>query len=211
MMNNLAFFVLLMLCMVFHYVPVSWHEVMGIMLLLPFIYHMYSCRRWWLLLLRGRTAGSRLGLLSSLLNVLMLAAFVVVIASGALISSYVFRDAVPLAWRMNITLHQLHVSGCYWLLLLTAVHAGLHYEGLRRRLFGAAVQRREYALIGIVVLTGLAGSVYNQLGSRLMMKHVFYTEALQLPGVMYFLLMLGVFGMYFLAGWSLKKSWNGKA
>lgn len=210
-MNNLAFFMLLMLCMVFHYMPVSWHEVMGIMLLLPFGCHIYSYRKWWLSFFRGRTAGSRMGLLTSVLNVLMLAAFVVVIVSGALISSYVFRDVVPLDLRMNITLHQLHVSGCYWLMLLTAVHAGLHYESLRRRLFGAAIQWKEYALAGIVLLTGMAGSVYNQLGSRLMMKHVFHTEALQLPGVMYFLLMLGVFGMYFLAGWWIKTSWQRKA
>ena len=199
-MNNLVFFMLLMLCMAFHYMPVSWHEVMGVMLVLPFARHIYSCRGWWKMLGRGRTASSGLGLFSSLLNVLLLASFAVVIASGVLVSGYLFREIIPLELRMNITLHQLHVSACYWFMLLAAVHTGLHYESIRRRLWGTIRRWQEYALAAVVLLLGIFGSVSNQLGSRLMMKHVFHTDALQLPGMLYFLLLLGIFGMYFLAG-----------
>ena len=56
-MNNLVFFMLLMLCMAFHCMPVSWHEVMGGMLVLPFACHIYSCRGWWKML--GIGCGSR--------------------------------------------------------------------------------------------------------------------------------------------------------
>ncbi|MGM9540975.1 hypothetical protein [Anaerovibrio sp.] len=115
-MNNLIFFMLLMLCMAFHYLPVSWHEVMGIMLLVPFGRHIYRCRGWWKMLARGRTVTSGMGLFSSLLNVLLVADFMVVVVSGILVSGYLFREVIPLELRMNITLHQLHVSGCFRLL-----------------------------------------------------------------------------------------------
>lgn len=204
-MNNLVFFMLLMLCMAFHYMPVSWHEVMGIMLVLPFVRHLYSYRGWWNMLGKGRLAGGGLSLFSSLLNVLLLVVFVVVIGSGILVSGYIFREIIPLELRMNITLHQLHVSACYWFMLLSAVHAGLHYESIRRRLFGAMLCWQEYALFAAVLLLGIFGSISNQLGSRLMMKHVFHTDALQLPGLIYFLLLLGIFGSYFLAGSMIRK------
>ena len=100
-MNNLVFFMLLMLCMAFHYMPVSWHEVLGIMLVLPFVRHLYSYRGWWNMLGKGRLAGGGLSLFSSLLNVLLLVAFVLVIGSGILVSGYIFREIIPLELRIT--------------------------------------------------------------------------------------------------------------
>ena len=100
LLGNQSFFFLLFLCMGFFYLPPSWHELLGVLLLLPFGFHLMRYMGWWRAMLRAMTLQSPSGKISTLVNILLLLLMAAVVLSGAMISNHVFKDFIPLSWRM---------------------------------------------------------------------------------------------------------------
>jgi len=204
--------VLFLATMCFHHLPKLLHEVMGLVFPATVILHLLWNFKWFSSLRRGRYDVLRL--FSVVVDWLLIASLVMVVITGILISNYLFKGFIPLELARNITAHQLHVSLSFWLLILIGLHLGLHWEALWSRFksalkfsgSSALVHRCSLLLTALVFVAGIYGSYQNELGARLMMKHIFATPALSLHGVLYALLLLAVVALYAVLAHALKKA-----
>lgn len=206
LLGNRSFFLLLYLCMAFFYLPPSWHETLGVLLLLPFAYHLWRYMGWWRAMLRVKTLQTTTGRISTLLNILLLLLMAAVIISGIVISNHLFNDFIPLSWRMSITVYQIHKSLSYALWIITGLHVGLHLEGwLRRHLLPAGFSWQATAAVILIGTLGIYSSLLHRIGDRLLLKHIFATPALKAGPLTYLGGLLAIFGLYMAAGWLLQR------
>ena len=63
-----------------------------------------------------------------------------------------------------------------------------------------------WGTVAVVLVMGVWGSFMNRVGDRLLMKHIFATEATNQPGEVYALLLAGMLGLYVLAGIAIGKA-----
>ena len=188
--------------MSFHHLPKILHEVLGVLFPLVVIVHLCVNRRWFFSLRKGQWGVMRI--LGTGVDFLMLLCFAVVVVSGICMSNYLFRDMIPLSLQRNITLHQLHVSLPFLMLILMGIHLGLHWQSWRQRLksFLPRAEKSHFQRVGSTVIgfafigAGIYGSLQNRVGDRLLLKHIFATPATDLPGSVYVLLLFAIFAMY---------------
>ena len=137
-----------------------------------------------------------------------------VVLSGLGISNYLLKEVMPLAIQRSIALHQYHVSLPYALLILCGLHWGLHWQGWQKQwqkllnlsLPPLAGRLLSWGTVAVVLVMGVWGSFMNRVGDRLLMKHIFATEATNQPGEVYALLLAGMLGLYVLAGIAIGKA-----
>ena len=200
--------------MTFFYLPPVLHEVMGVALLLPILWHLVLNRRYVSSLGRGRWNGPRLVRL--LLNILLVVSCLVTIVSGCLTSSVLFADVVPFSLRSNPSLYQLHSAAARYFLVLAGLHLGWHLPAWWQRwLYAAGITARplpaRMLLLGLGVLFG-AGGIYaaqqDRLIERLQGAHLFMAPALSYSGAGYALTQVGILIVFAEIGWLLSL-WKG--
>lgn len=200
--------------MTFFYLPPVLHEVMGVALLLPILWHLVLNRRYVSSLGRGRWNGPRLVRL--LLNILLVVSCLVTIVSGCLTSSVLFADVVPFSLRSNPSLYQLHSAAARYFLVLAGLHLGWHLPAWWQRwLYAAGITARplpaRMLLLGLGGLLG-AGGIYaaqqDLLIERLQGAHVFMAPALSYSGAGYALAQVGIIIVFAEIGWLLSL-WKG--
>ena len=198
--------------MCFQYLPKLLHEILGVAWLLLILLHLYQNRSWLRNLHQGSWGFSRL--LGTVINALLIAGVLAVVMSGLGISNYLLKEVMPLAIQRSIALHQYHVSLPYALLILCGLHWGLHWQGWQRQwqkllnlsLPPLAGRLLSWGTVAVVLVMGVWGSFMNRVGDRLLMKHIFATEATNQPGEIYALLLAGMLGLYVLAGIAIGKA-----
>ena len=216
--------VLFLAVMSFHALPKLLHEVLGLLLPLTVFLHLFLNRRWFSALFSGKWTVMRV--MSVSVNLLLVICLFLVAVTGICLSNHLFKDMIPLALQRNITLHQLHVSLPFAMLLLMGIHFGFHWQVWKQRLLQFFHWEADFfayrwgsrimtiAFIGL----GIYGSLQNRIGDRLLMKHIFATPATDLPGVIYALLLFFVFSLYACLGnvsqtlwqrWRNRKQKNG--
>lgn len=200
--------------MTFFYLPPVLHEVMGVALLLPILWHLVLNRRYVSSLGRGRWNGPRLVRL--LLNILLVVSCLVTIVSGCLTSSVLFADVVPFSLRSNPSLYQLHSAAARYFLVLAGLHLGWHLPAWWQRwLYAAGITARplpaRMLLLGLGVLFGAVG-IYaahqDRLVEHLQGAHLFMTPALAYSGAGYALAQAGILIVFAEIGWLLSL-WEG--
>ena len=199
---DIAMLAVLLLAMGFHFLPQLWHEVLGLVLLAGVAWHLGLNFRWFTSMMRGKWGKLRLA--QTGLGILLVLCFLTVMVTGIIISNHVFRElwtGVPL--HRSIFIHQMHLASAYAMVILGGMHMGMHWQALWQRI-------KKLPLLGslavhpalrfwMVVCIGWAGVLISRLdhvGDRLLMKHIFGTMASQLPGGVYYLLMLCLMGLY---------------
>ena len=217
---DILLLILFLSVMNFHALPKLLHEVLGLLFPLAVLVHLFLNRRWFSALPMGKWSAMRLMAVS--INVLLIIVFFLAAATGICLSNHLFKDMIPLALQRNITIHQLHVSLPFAMLILMGIHFGLHWSGWRQRLLqffhwkadSAAYCRASRVMEILFLGLGIYGSLQNRVGDRLLMKHMFATPATDLPGVMYALLLLFIFSLYACLGNKAHALWqrwrNGK-
>ena len=198
--------------MCFQYLPKLLHEILGVAWLLLILLHLYHNRSWLRNLHQGSWGFNRL--LGTVINALLIAGVLAVVMSGLEISNYLLKEVMPLAIQRSIALHQYHVSLPYALLILCGLHWGLHWQGWQRQwqkllnlsLPPLAGRLLSWGTVAVVLVMGVWGSFMNRVGDRLLMKHIFATEATNQPGEIYALLLAGMLGLYVLAGIAIGKA-----
>lgn len=202
---------LFLLVMSFHYIPKLLHEVIGLLWLVAVMVHIWQNKGGFKALGKGRWNLFR-GL-NSLVDLSLLAVLLVTVLSGTGISNFIFKEIMPLDIQRSIMVHQLHVSLPYAMLILMGLHWGLHFDGWLRRwqqglnfCWPAKMTRLLYLLAGIItVAVGVYGSMLNRIGDRLLLKHIFATEATSEPWAIYVALLVGIMGLYVLLGTLARK------
>lgn len=197
--------------MSFHYIPKILHEILGVVWLLFVLLHLYQNRSWLKNLRQG--GWNFLRIFGTVIDGLLIAGVLVIILSGLGISNYLLKELMPLAIQRSIVLHQYHVSLPYVLLILSGLHWGLHWHGWQKqwqtRIKWSLSPLAGWLLAGamavFVLVVGVWGSLMNRVGDRLLMKHIFATEAANQPGEIYALLLAGMLGLYVLGGIVLGK------
>ena len=211
---DVMLFALLIFLMAFKMFPRRYHEAMGVVVILPILFHLVWNRSWFSSFRRGEWSSFRK--LSAAVDVLLIVSTIVALVSGVAIAHRIFKGVFGIVWQKSIFVHQLHITSSYWMLIFSGLHLGLHWNGLWSRFVrwrAWDVSSRAYrlgarlAVVGVAVL-GVVGSFLHQVGDRLLMEHVFFrtnTPARGLPPAVFLLLFVGIFGMYAIAGY-----WMGK-
>ena len=193
---NFSMTLLFLLVMSFGFLPKILHEVLGIIWLLPVLIHLWLNKPWFTSFFKKLR---HIGGILSPINISLVILTATVIITGVIISNYLFKGWFGLDLARNITVRRLHVSLPYLMLILTGLYLGIHFKGLWRQITkGKSLilnsRRILFLRIGILILAalGVYGSFLNRMGDCLMMKHIFATEATNLPFWAYFLLLLGI-------------------
>ncbi|MBQ7478732.1 MAG: DUF4405 domain-containing protein [Selenomonadaceae bacterium] len=213
---DIALFILCLFTISFQFLPRILHEILGLAMLAAAIWHLWLNRAWISSLGKGNWTVLR-GL-STLVNMLLIASMVVIIVTGCFISNYLFKGWFGMELQRSILVHQLHVSLSYWLLILIGLHLGFHWQGLWHRLAkwrkweeSSAPYRLATRFMPLMILVvGIYGSFLNRVGDRLLMKHIFATEAVHQPFAVYILLLIGIVGLYGVIGFFLRKWLTGR-
>lgn len=198
--------IMFLLVMCFHYIPKVLHEVIGVAWLALVGIHLYQKRQWFKGL--GKGNWNLLRVIGTVINILLIAVVLVAVLAGMGISNHLLKDIMPLDIQRSITIHQYHVSLPYLILIVSGIHWGLHWKGWITQWKNALkveisplIGRILGALLGVAVLAvGVYGSFLNRVGDRLLMKHIFATEATNETGLVYAILLCGIMGIYVLIG-----------
>jgi len=200
-----------LLVMSFHFLPRILHEVLGVVMFAAVIFHFVLNRRWLFNFYRGKLSARKI--ISALINFSMLATFAVIFASGVCMSNYIFNDFVSLELHRNFTLHQLHVSLPYILMILIGLHIGLHWREIWNRFLNFMKWQKNslrlkvgcYISIFVTICLGIYGAFLNRVGDRILMKHIFATPATELSFAEFAILFLATMSIYSIAIYFIDK------
>lgn len=169
--------VLLLLSIGYRFTGNVLHEIGGVILALLFIVHNVLNRRWYVVFFKGRQSIRRV--LVTLVNLLLVAAMIVTLGTGVLISATVFA---PLGTQSSdLFMHDLHQGAAYASFILIAIHLGMHWEMLMAKLknwLHVDPSRLDWVIISriisaVVIIYGIYASFMNDIGEKLLMQRAF--------------------------------------
>ena len=114
----------------FHFLPKILHEIFGVIFIVLIIFHVAINFRRVLLLTKNLTPRK---LFAMEVNVALIMIAALILATGVCMSNYLFPDAANQFLRRNMTIHQLHVSAPYVMMILIGMHLGLHWREFWQR------------------------------------------------------------------------------
>ena len=201
--------------MSFHFLPKILHEILGVAMAAAIFIHFFINRRRFVSLTKKITPSK---IFSTLINIFLTICAGIIFITGVCMSNYLFADFVSFELRRNMTIHQLHVSTPYIMLILIGIHIGLHWRELWQRflnLIGAEEfyqRRKNFFKVAAIILSaiGVAGLYLNHVGDRILMKHIFATPATDLPAVIFILLIIGGVGLFALITFIVDKKIKGR-
>ena len=195
-------FVLFIAELSFHHLPAILHEILGVALTAAIVVHVAINFRRFMSSLKGITPRK---FLVAEVDCALALATVIIFLTSLCMSNYLFPDAVSFELRRNMTIHDLHVSTPYIMMILIGMHLGLHWDELRQIMLNKFAPQNFYQRWGkffrvaIVTLSavGVVGLFLNRFVDRILMKHIFATPATDLHGILFALLIVG--GVIFFA------------
>lgn len=174
------------------------HEIIGAALFVLFILHNILNRRWYFSLTKGQYDIRRA--VSTVINILILCAMVILIVTGAMIS-VTLAPYLPI--RGGFLTRQVHTLSAFWGLLLMSAHLGMHWEmilGMFRKASGTGggifttVPLR--AVTAVIFIYGIRSSFVMDIGSKLTMRSTFSYWDFENSTWLFFLAYLSIMGVY---------------
>lgn len=132
------------------------HEGTGTVMVLLVLCHNLLNRRWFGAVGKGKYNSRRL--FGTALNFLTIALMSALFISGVIMSRYVF-DFLPIREGRALA-RRVHILCAYWGFLLMAVHMGMHWDGMKRRM-GNTFGKGETEGKRMLSAVGWAVSVYG--------------------------------------------------
>lgn len=213
---NITLLLVILLTMGFQYLPPLYHEILGLILLTGGIWHLALNRIWFSRLISGPWRILRF--VQTIMNILLVASFLTSLTTGIIISNHVFRELwVGVELHRSIFIYQLHVSSSYFMVIFGGMHMGMHWLGLWSRIKKISVLQiletktvLRLCILALIGYSGLEFAYLDRVGDRLLMKHIFGTEASQLPAEIYYIMLLCMMGLYAIAFYFIQKCIKGK-
>lgn len=187
--------------MSYHFWGETAHEWAGAGMFVLFIVHQVLNRGWYRSLTRGKYTPVRILMLS--VNILTLAALVILMYSGITMSRHVFVF-LPARGGMAAA-RRLHIIGSYWGFLLMSLHLGLHWGMVWSKLERMTGKQNEYLYLAGSVLLAVYGAyafIKRDFLSYLFLKSEFVYLDYSEPKILFYLdymalMELCVFIMYY--------------
>lgn len=121
------------------------HEILGTLTITLFIVHLYFNKQWFLNMFKGKYSLQRY--VYVFVNVSLITAFIFVVISSVMISSYVFSW---LPFSTSSLARHMHLASTSWLFILISLHIGFHLRGLVVKI-SQKVTNRAYQYICYVI------------------------------------------------------------
>lgn len=187
--------------MSYHFWGETAHEWAGAGMFVLFIVHQVLNRGWYRSLTRGKYTPVRILMLS--VNILTLAALVILMYSGITMSRHVFVF-LPARGGMAAA-RRLHIIGSYWGFLLMSLHLGLHWGMVWSKLERMTGKQNEYLYLAGSVLLAVYGAyafIKRDFLSYLFLKSEFVYLDYSEPKILFYLdymalMELCIFIMYY--------------
>ena len=180
----------------FYYLPKYLHEVLGVAMVIIILVHFAINGRRFIGQFKKLTPQK---FFSIEVDVALGLCALVILLTGLCMSNYLFPDLASSLVRRNMTIHNLHKSAPYIMSVLIGMHIGLHWREIFQkvsRLLRAEKFFRRWknffkAMILILAAFGVLGLRLNNFLDRILMKHVFATQATNLPAPLFIFLLIG--------------------
>lgn len=172
--------------MSYHFWGETAHEWAGAGMFVLFIVHHVLNRGWYRSLTRGKYTPVRILMLS--VNILTLAALVILMYSGITMSRHVFVF-LPARGGMAAA-RRLHIIGSYWGFLLMSLHLGLHWGMVWSKLERMTGKQNEYLYLAGSVLLAVYGAyafIKRDFLSYLFLKSEFVYLDYSEPKILFYL------------------------
>ena len=172
--------------MSYHFWGETAHEWAGAGMFVLFIVHQVLNRGWYRSLTRGKYTPVRILMLS--VNILTLAALVILMYSGITMSRHVFVF-LPARGGMAAA-RRLHIIGSYWGFLLMSLHLGLHWGMVWSKLERMTGKQNEYLYLAGSVLLAVYGAyafIKRDFLSYLFLKSEFVYLDYSEPKILFYL------------------------
>ena len=178
---DILLFATMLYLMCYRFVPRFPHELLGTLILIMLGIHIYWDRkafRW------------------NFLNSILILTFAISIVSGILLSHELFRDLIDGAFRKNILVHKLHSSIPYFAMIFSGFHLG---KNLWFKL--------PIPICGILIVSGIWGSIQNSLLNHLIFERVHHAERHPDFSIELFLSILTMYLMFVAIGylWKIRR------
>ena len=182
-----ALFVLQVLLMIFFVTGEDVHEYLAFPFAGLAVLHM-AIASWWLKTFGRQFATPRLALNSGV-DLALIAALLLALFSGLLISRYALPFLRVRAWQPALL--PLHMTSTFWLLMLCLVHAGLHMEAviaqLWRRPLPLGLKAAFAAGLSAVSAYGVHAFLKLEIWKYLLRRVSFYNFDADIPALSYLL------------------------
>jgi len=193
---DVALFVIFIAELSFYYLPKYLHEVLGVAMAVIILVHFAINGRRFIGQFSKLTPRR---FLSIEVDIALGLCALVILLTGLCMSNHLFPDLASYLVRRNMTIHSLHKSAPYIMLVLIGMHIGLHwreiFQKVSRRLraeqFFRCWKNFFKAMILILAAFGALGLYLNNFLDRILMKHIFATPATNLPAPMFIFLLIG--------------------
>lgn len=172
--------------MSYHFWGETAHEWAGAGMFVLFIVHQVLNRRWYRSLTRGKYTPVRILMLS--VNILTLAALVILMYSGITMSRHVFVF-LPARGGMAAA-RRLHIISSYWGFLLMSLHLGMHWGMVWSKLERMTGKQNEYLYLAGSVLLAVYGAyafIKRDFLSYLFLKSEFVYLDYSEPKILFYL------------------------
>lgn len=153
------------------------HECIGITMLAAVLFHQYLNFWWYKTLLRVKK--NILSTVKNIITFLTIIAFVFSMISGLLMSEYIcpfLRGTVKLSLA-----RKLHLCATHWLLILAALHIGLHLLNWINRNISSKLKPICFGITWLISIYGFYLFLENQTLDYLLMKSQFAFLDYKLP------------------------------
>lgn len=191
---DIAMTVLFLAQMAYHLEGNALHEWLGTVLLALFLLHQFLNRSWHKNLFRGRYPPARI--LMTAVDLLLLGMMLGAAAGGILLSRRVFGF---LGLRAGMLGRRLHMVCTAWVYLLMAVHLGLHWGTVLRKIKLPALPSR--ILAAAVSLYGAYALLVRQLPDRMFLRMEYAFFDYEEPALFFFGDYLAILVLFAAAGY----------
>jgi hypothetical protein len=152
----------------------TYHELLGIDMVVLIIFHHVFNYRWYISLKSGKYNHSRY--FRTVVN-LGLAASSLIMLFGGLLNSYVLEELLGIEWRWDT--RTIHTVSAYWYLVFASIHLGMHWPmikamtrnslGIQAKLTQGPVsnQRLNQLLCLVLTLLGFSAIYQRQITQKL--------------------------------------------
>jgi hypothetical protein len=176
LVNDIVMTILMLFGLAYYITGTMFHEVIGVMVLILFIFHNFLNRRWYQALFKGNFNVRRI--LQIAINLLFLVTMFLMMISAVMISNHLFA-LIPI--NNDMILRQIHVQTAYWGFIIMAIHIGFSWgivlHSVRRMTRITGISRTRTLALRIlavlIVVYGVHSSFKGEMGSKLFIYNPF--------------------------------------